>query len=57
MPFNVIIESMIGITAQAENELHIAQRELRKYKSLKLTPEQQKYLEGFVSFLTNDARR
>lgn len=49
MPFDVIMESMIGLTAQAQNELRVARRELQKYKSLKLTPEQRKYLEGFVS--------
>lgn len=46
---------MIGLTAQAQNELRVARRELRKYKSLKLTSEQQKYLENFVSFLINNA--
>ncbi|XP_050451738.1 myosin-11-like [Cataglyphis hispanica] len=47
IPFNVVMENMIRLTAQAQNELRVVQRELRKYKSLKLTSEQQKYLENF----------
>ncbi|XP_070162417.1 putative leucine-rich repeat-containing protein DDB_G0290503 [Polyergus mexicanus] len=49
IPFNVVMENMIGLTAQAQNELRVARRELQKYKSLKLTSEQQKYLENFVT--------
>lgn len=55
IPLNVVMQNMIGLTAQAQNELRVARRELRKYKSLKLTSEQQKYLENFVSFLINNA--
>ncbi|GAB1868605.1 hypothetical protein CAJAP_09684 [Camponotus japonicus] len=47
IPLNVIMQNMIGLTAQAQNELRVARRELRKYKSLKLTSEQQEYLENF----------
>lgn len=46
---------MIGLTAKAQNELCVARQELRKYKSLKLTSEQEKYLENFVNFLINNA--
>lgn len=55
IPFNVVMEK-IRFTAQTQNELSIAQRELQKYKSLKLTSEQRKYLEGLVSFLINYIR-
>nr|XP_012232770.1 PREDICTED: polyamine-modulated factor 1-binding protein 1-like [Linepithema humile] len=49
IPFNVVMESMIGLTAEAQNELCVVRRELQKYKSLKLTAEQQTYLENFHS--------
>lgn len=55
VPFKVVMENIIGLTAQAQNELRVARRELRKYKSLKLTSEQQKCLENFVSFPINNA--
>ncbi|XP_020280362.1 putative leucine-rich repeat-containing protein DDB_G0290503 isoform X2 [Pseudomyrmex gracilis] len=47
VPFNVVMENMIGLTAQAQRELRAVRRELQKYKSLRLTSEQQKYLENF----------
>lgn len=50
------MENMMGLTAQAQNELCIVRRELQKYKTLKLTPEQQTYLDNFVSFLINNAQ-
>lgn len=56
IPFNVVMENMMGLTAQAQNELCIVRRELQKYKTLKLTPEQQTYLDNFVSFLINNAQ-
>lgn len=51
MPFDVVMENMMGLTAQAQKELRVTQRELQKYKSLKLSPEQRKHLEVFVSFV------
>ncbi|XP_025156459.1 myosin-14-like [Harpegnathos saltator] len=47
VPFDVVMENMIGLTAQAQKELRAAQRELQKYKSLKLTPEQRQHLKRF----------
>ncbi|XP_032666498.1 uncharacterized protein LOC116841996 [Odontomachus brunneus] len=45
VPFDVVMDNMIGLTAQAQKELRITQQELQKYKSLKLSPEQRKHLE------------
>lgn len=50
MPVDVVIENMIGFTAKAQKDLRVAQRRLRKYESLKLTPEQRRQLESCVSF-------
>ncbi|KAK2586976.1 hypothetical protein KPH14_010950 [Odynerus spinipes] len=47
IPFNVVIENIIGLTSQAQNELQVLRQELKKYKSLKLTTEQEKYLKTF----------
>lgn len=54
IPLDVVMDNMIGLTAQAQSELCAVRRELQKYKSLKLTPEQQTYLENFVSFPINN---
>ncbi|XP_071575098.1 uncharacterized protein [Temnothorax nylanderi] len=45
IPFNVVMENMIALTAQAQRELHVVRRELRGYRSLNLIPEQRAHLE------------
>ncbi|XP_077277631.1 uncharacterized protein LOC143905864 [Temnothorax americanus] len=51
IPFNVVMENMIALTAQAQRELRVARRELQGYRSLNLTPEQRDHLEkDYVSF-------
>lgn len=52
IPFSVVMENMIALTAQAQCELRVARRELQRYRSLNLTPEQQDHLENFVSLLS-----
>ncbi|XP_018304974.1 paramyosin-like isoform X2 [Mycetomoellerius zeteki] len=47
IPSSVIMENMMTLTAQAQCELRVARRELQKYKSLSLTPEQRKHLKNF----------
>ncbi|KAF7389243.1 hypothetical protein HZH66_010380 [Vespula vulgaris] len=47
IPFNVVIENIIGLTSQAQNELQILRKELKKYKSLKLTNEQEIHLRTY----------
>ncbi|KYN02680.1 hypothetical protein ALC62_06480 [Cyphomyrmex costatus] len=47
IPSNVIMENMMTLTAQAQRELRVARRELQKYRSLRLTPEQREHLKNF----------
>ncbi|XP_070522437.1 LOW QUALITY PROTEIN: uncharacterized protein [Cardiocondyla obscurior] len=47
-PFSVVMENMITLTAQAQRDLHVTRRELLRYRSLNLTPEQRDHLENFV---------
>lgn len=51
IPSSVVMENMIALTAQAQRELRVARRELQRYRSLNLTPEQRDHLENFVSRL------
>ncbi|XP_011695060.1 PREDICTED: early endosome antigen 1-like [Wasmannia auropunctata] len=46
IPSSVIIENMMALTAQAQRELRVARRELQRYRSLNLTPEQREHLEN-----------
>ncbi|KAL0134829.1 hypothetical protein PUN28_001542 [Cardiocondyla obscurior] len=46
-PFSVVMENMITLTAQAQRDLHVTRRELLRYRSLNLTPEQRDHLENF----------
>ncbi|XP_046746459.1 myosin-11-like [Diprion similis] len=46
VPLNVVIDNVIGLGAQTQNELSACRRELQRYKSLTLTPEQQHQLQS-----------
>ncbi|XP_046424732.1 myosin-11-like [Neodiprion fabricii] len=48
VPLNVVIDNVIGLGAQTQNELSACRRELQRYKSLTLTPEQQHQLQSAV---------
>lgn len=48
IPSSVVLENMMALTAQAQRELRVARRELQRYRSLNLTPEQRDHLETFV---------
>ncbi|KAG7203404.1 hypothetical protein KM043_013472 [Ampulex compressa] len=54
VPFNVVIDNIIGHTSQVQDELHYVKKELEQYKSLKLTPEQQKQLWNFGNATASD---
>ncbi|XP_036149734.1 early endosome antigen 1-like [Monomorium pharaonis] len=47
IPSSVVMENMIALTAQAQRELRVARRELQRYRSLNLTPEQRNHLKNF----------
>lgn len=49
IPFNVVVDNIIKLNSQTQNELQLVKKELHKYKSLKLTPRQEKELENSVS--------
>ncbi|XP_014601989.1 PREDICTED: putative leucine-rich repeat-containing protein DDB_G0290503 [Polistes canadensis] len=57
IPFNVVVENIIGLTSQAQNELQILRKELKKYKSLKLTTEQEKHLQTFDNQIIADYQK
>lgn len=46
IPFNVIIDNIIRLNSENQDELQIVKRELKKYKSLKLTPKQEEQLQN-----------
>lgn len=50
IPFNVIIDNIIQLNPKAQNELQIVKKELKKYKTLKLTTKQEEQLQNLVSF-------
>ncbi|KAI4501399.1 hypothetical protein M0802_003276 [Mischocyttarus mexicanus] len=57
IPFNVVVENIIGLTSQAQNELQILRKELKKYKSLKLTTDQEKHLRTFDNQIIVDYQK
>ncbi|XP_026671273.1 myosin-7-like isoform X2 [Ceratina calcarata] len=44
IPFNVVIDNIIQLNSQAQNELQTVKKELQKYKTLELTPQQRQQL-------------
>lgn len=46
IPFNVIIDNIIQLNPKAQNELLIVKKELKKYKTLKLTTKQEEQLQN-----------
>ncbi|XP_043800180.1 putative leucine-rich repeat-containing protein DDB_G0290503 [Apis laboriosa] len=44
IPFNVVIDNIIQLNSETQNKLQAVKRELNKYKSLRLTPEQEEEL-------------
>ncbi|XP_068984164.1 putative leucine-rich repeat-containing protein DDB_G0290503 isoform X3 [Bombus flavifrons] len=46
IPFNVIIDNIIQLNPKAQNELQIVKKELKKYKTLKLTTKQEEQLQN-----------
>ncbi|KAG9436472.1 hypothetical protein HZU67_01429 [Apis mellifera carnica] len=44
IPFNVVIDNIIQLNSETQNKLQAVKRELKKYKSLRLTPEQEEEL-------------
>ncbi|XP_071861434.1 uncharacterized protein isoform X2 [Bombus fervidus] len=46
IPFNVIIDNIIQLNPKSQNELQIVKKELKKYKTLKLTTKQEEQLQN-----------
>ncbi|XP_043583363.1 uveal autoantigen with coiled-coil domains and ankyrin repeats protein-like isoform X2 [Bombus pyrosoma] len=51
IPFNVIIDNIIQLNPKAQNELQIVKKELKKYKTLKLTTKQEEQLQNLDNIL------
>lgn len=51
IPFNVVVDNIIQLNSQTQNQLLVVEKELEKYKSLKLTPIQKEQLQHLVSSL------
>ena len=49
IPFNVVIDNIIQLNSETQNKLQAVKRELKKYKSLRLTPEQEEELRNLVN--------
>ncbi|XP_076231334.1 uncharacterized protein LOC143177344 [Calliopsis andreniformis] len=45
IPFNVLVDNIIRLNSRTQTELQVAKKELKKYKSLKLTSTQEEQLE------------